>query len=105
MGGEWTTVDAWRASKEYEPWANVDKKKSIREYNRIYQLWRTKYLKTWRPRTESKINLTVFCECGANCKFYSRKIHYKTKKHTKWVEEQENKKPKIERKVVCKFLW
>jgi len=106
MGGEWTTANAWRASKEYAPWANVDKKISHPEYNKTYQQWRSYYLKgAPQPRTKTRQYLTVSCECGGNFKFYSRRPHFKTKKHTKWVEEQKNQKPKIEREVVCKFLW
>jgi len=97
--------NAWRASKEYEPWANVPKPSTYSEYRNTYQRWRT---------TQDLPPPKIFhCECGASIQAprpTSINRHNKTAKHCLWEKEQKNKKPKKmtirpKKRVVCKFLW
>jgi len=105
MGGEWKRRNAWRASKEYEPWANVPKPSTYIEYRNTYQRWRT--TQDLPPKKMKH------CGCGGLFQAHNKhfvKRHNETAKHRLWEKEQENKKPKRmiiypKKRVVCKFLW
>ncbi len=118
MGGPQTTRDAWRASKEYEKWANVINKSKHAEYHAEYQLWRNHYANYPNSDALERRKLgqnSVRCGCGGQYKTTYKcflKRHEDCSRHRKWVEEQKNKKPKKKliikpkpKRVVCKFLW
>ena len=128
MGGPQTTRTAWRASAEYQVWANIDRPSLDPRYRNAYQLWRNKYIETHPvvcaskklyikkiPKEKKKkveqpkqnhAN-SVQCGCGgwvyANGKNMPR--HTRSVRHIRWEEDKEIRKQKKEREVVCKFLW
>jgi hypothetical protein len=126
MGGPQTTKDAWRASAEYQEWANIEHPSLNPLYKNAYQLWRNKYIETHNvvcaprklyikkipkekkkkvgPPKQNHENSTQ-CGCGGWLGNSNTTRHARSIRHIRWEEDKQIKKQKQEREVVCKFMW
>ena len=80
--------------KEYLKQYRENNKEYIQEYNKEYRENNKELIKelkkNWYEKNKEKFN----CECGGKYIFQNKEQHCKTKKHTKFMNSQQEQQPR-----------